>query len=159
MPEIKTAIEINASVDKVWEVVSDLDNDPKFWTSITSIRNISHENNEIKREVTLVKVNKCLQTITFYPKEKVHTEWEKGIIKGTKDIILTPRNSGTYLESVLNYKFSGMAGFMSGKITKDVTIEAQRAIESIKQKAEGVDTSLHMEERTHWADMYDDKEK
>ena len=159
MPEIKTAIEINASAEKVWEVVSDLDNDPKFWTSITSIRNISHENNEIKREVTLAKVNKCMQIISLYPKEKIHTEWTKGIIKGTKDLILTPRGNGTYLESVLDYKFSGMAGFLSGKITKDVTIEAQRAVESIKQKAEGVDTSLHMEERTHWADMYDDKEK
>ncbi len=159
MPEIKMAVEINASVDKVWEVISNFDNDPKFWTSITSIRNISHENNEIKREVTLAKVNKCLQIITFYPKEKVHTEWVKGIIKGTKDIIITPRNNGTYLESILDYKFSGMAGFLSGKITKDVTIEAQRAVESIRQKAEGVDTSLHMEERTHWADMYDDKEK
>src|SRR5690348_10940276 len=159
MPEIKAGIEINASVDKVWEVVSDLDNDPKFWTSITSIRNISRDNNEIKREVTLAKVNKCLQTITLYPKTKVHTEWTKGIIKGTKDIIITPQNNGAYVESVLDYKFSGMAGFMSGKITKDVTIEAQRAIESIKQKAEGVDMNLQMEERTHWADMYDNKEK
>jgi ribosome-associated toxin RatA of RatAB toxin-antitoxin module len=159
MTEIKAAIEINASVDKVWEVVSDLDEDPKFWTSITSIRNISHENNEVKREVTLAKTNKCLQTITLYPKEKVHTEWTKGIIKGTKDVILTPRNSGTYLESVLDYKFSGMAGFLSGKITKDVTIEAQRAVEFIKEKAEGIDKSLNMEERKHWADMYDNKEK
>src|SRR5689334_13747992 len=159
MPEIKTAIEINASVDKVWEIISDLDNDPKFWTSITSIRNISHENDEVKREVIIAKVNKCLQTITLYPKTKMHTEWVKGIIKGTKDVIITPRNNGTYLESILDYKFSGMAGFLSGKITKDVTIEAQRAVESIKLKAEGVDTNLHMEERTHWADMYDDKEK
>ena len=159
MAEIKAAIEINASVDKVWEVVSDFDNDPKFWTSITSIRNISHENNVVKREVTLAKTNKCLQTITFYPKEKVHTEWTKGIIKGTKDVILTPRGSGTYLESVLDYKFSGMAGFLSGKITKDVTIETQRAVEFIKEKAEGVDNSLNMEERKHWADMYDNKEK
>ncbi|HYL66540.1 MAG TPA: SRPBCC family protein [Nitrosopumilaceae archaeon] len=159
MTEIKTAVEINASVDKVWEVVSDLDKDPKFWTSITSIRNISHESNQVKREVTLAKTNKCLQTITLYPKEKVHTEWTKGIIKGTKDIILIPRGSGTYLESVLDYKFTGMAGFLSGKITKDVTIETQRAVEFIKEKAEGVDTSLNMEERKHWADMYDDKEK
>ena len=159
MAEIKAAIEINASVDKVWEIVSNLDNDPKFWTSITSIRNISHENNVINREITIAKVNKCLQTITLYPKNKVHVEWTKGIIKGTKDILLTPRDSGTNLESVLDYKFTGMAGFMSGKITKDVTIEAQRAIEFIKEKAEGVDKSLHMENRKHWADMYDDKEK
>ena len=37
MPEIKASIEINASVDKVWEVVSDLDNDPKFWTCAFSL--------------------------------------------------------------------------------------------------------------------------
>ena len=159
MAEIKASIEINAPVDKVWEVVSDLDKDPKFWTSITSIRNMSHENNVVKREVTLAKTNKCLQTITVYPKEKIHTEWTKGIINGTKDLILTPRGSGTYLESILNYKFTGMAGFLSGKITKDVTMESHRAVEFIKEKAEGIDTSLNMEERKHWADMYDDKEK
>ncbi|HEV2193468.1 MAG TPA: SRPBCC family protein [Nitrosopumilaceae archaeon] len=159
MAEIKAAIEINASVDKVWEVVSDLDNDPKFWTSITSIRNISNENNKVKREVTLAKINKCLQTVILYPKEKVHTEWTKGIIKGTKDVILTPRGSGAYLEAVLDYKFTGMAGFMSGKITKDITTEVQRAVEFIKEKAEGIEKNLHLEERTHWADMYDDKKK
>jgi carbon monoxide dehydrogenase subunit G len=159
MVEIKASLEINAPLDKVWEVVSDLDNDPKFWTSITSIRNISAENNAVKREVTLAKTNKCLQTITLYPKEKVHTEWTKGIINGIKDITLTPKGNATYLETVLNYKFSGMAGFLSGKITKDVTIEAQRAVEFIKEKAEGIDKSLNMEERKHWADMYDDKEK
>ena len=159
MVEIKAAIEINAPVDKVWEVISDLDNEFKYWTAITSIRNISHEGNEVKREVTLAKVNRCLQTITLKPKEKIHTEWTKGIIKGTKDIILSPRNNASYIEAVLDYKFSGMAGFMSGKITKDIQNETQRAVEFIKEKAEGVDKSLTMEDRTHWADMYDDKEK
>ena len=159
MVEIKAAIEINAPVDKVWEVVSDLDNDIKFWTAITSIRNFSSENNEVKREVTLAKTNKCLQTITLYPRGKIHTEWTKGTIKGTKDIFLTSKNNTTYLEVVLHYKFTGMAGLMAGKITKDVQNEAERAVEFIKTKAEGVNTGLKMEERTHWADMYDDNKK
>ncbi len=159
MAQIRAAIEISTSVDKVWEVVSDLDNDPKFWSAVTSIRNISSENNEVKREVILAKVNKCLQTVSLYPKEKLHTEWTKGIIKGTKDLILTSKGSTTYLEAVLDYKFSGMAGFMSGKITKDIQKETERAVELIKEKAEGVDKSLQMEERTHWADMYDENEK
>jgi carbon monoxide dehydrogenase subunit G len=159
MVEIKAAVEINAPLDKVWDVISDLDNEFKYWTAITSIRNISREGVEIKREVTLAKVNRCLQTITLIPKEKIHTEWTKGIIKGTKDIILSPRNNGTYLEAVLDYKFSGMAGFMSGKITKDIQNETQRAVEFIRDKAEGVDKNLTMEDRTHWADMYDDKQK
>jgi len=159
MAQIKASIEINAPVDKVWDVISEIDNDPKFWSAITSIRNISRENNEVKREVILAKVNKCLQTVTLYPNEKVHTEWTKGIIKGTKDLILTSKNSTTHLEAVLDYKFSGMAGFMSGKITKDIQKETERAVESIKEKAEGVDKSLPMEERTHWADMYDENQK
>lgn len=156
--QIKAAIEINAPLDKVWGVVSNLDNDSKFWTAITSIRNFSSENNEVKREVTLAKTNKCLQTITLHPKEKIHTEWTKGIIKGTKDIILTQRNDATYLEVVLDYKFTGVAGFMSGKITKDIQSETQRAVEFIKEKVEGVNKSLKMEDRKHWADMYDEKE-
>ena len=159
MVEIKAAIEINAPVDKVWQVISDLDNDSKFWTAITSIRNISRENNVVKREVLLAKTNKCLQTITLHPNEQIHTEWTKGIIKGTKDIFLSSKNNTTYLEVVLNYKFTGMAGLMSGKITKDIQNEAERAVEFIKTKAEGVNTGLKMEERTHWADMYDDNEK
>jgi len=158
MVQIKVAIEINATLDKVWEIISDLDNDSKFWTAITSIRNFSSENNEVKREVTLAKINKCLQTITLHPKEKILTEWTKGIIKGTKDILLTPRNGTTYLQAILDYKFTGMAGFMSGKITKDIQNETQRAVEFIKEKAEGVNKSLEMEDRTHWADMYDEKE-
>ena len=159
MVEIKAAIEINTPVDKVWQVISDLDNDFKFWTAITSIRNISRENNVVKREVLLAKTNKCLQTITLYPNEQIHTEWTKGIIKGTKDIFLSSKNNATYLEVVLHYKFTGMAGLMAGKITKDVQNEAERAVEFIKTKAEGGNTGLKMEERTHWADMYDDNKK
>jgi carbon monoxide dehydrogenase subunit G len=157
--EIKAAIEINAPVDKVWQVISDLDNDSKFWTAITSIRNISHENNVVKREILLAKINKCLQTITLYPNEQIHTEWTKGTIKGTKDIFLTSKNNATYLEAVLNYKFTGIAGLMAGKITKDIQNETERAVEFIKIKAEGVNTDLKMEERKHWADMYDDNKK
>jgi len=31
MAIIDTSIDINASVDKVWDIISDLDNEPKFW--------------------------------------------------------------------------------------------------------------------------------
>ena len=31
MAIIEVKIEINATVDKVWDVVSDIDNEPKFW--------------------------------------------------------------------------------------------------------------------------------
>ena len=31
MATIKVEVEINATVDKVWDIVSDIDNEPKFW--------------------------------------------------------------------------------------------------------------------------------
>ncbi len=31
MATIGVQIEINATIDKVWEVISDIDSEPKFW--------------------------------------------------------------------------------------------------------------------------------
>lgn len=155
---MKTSIQINASIDKVWDVISDIDNDSAYWKGITSIRNISRENNIVKREVTLAKTNRCLQTITFYPKEKIHTDWTRGIITGTKDITLILKDGMTNLEVVMDYKVSGMAGFLSGKIKKDMEQEANMAISLIKDKADGtIDRGLQMEERKHWADQFENK--
>ena len=159
MVEIKVRTQINAPTDKVWNIISNINDDPKFWKGTTAIRNLAKDDNLIIREVTIGKVGRCSQTVTLFPKEGIHIRWTKGFIAGTKDLVLAPMGNATQLEVVLEYKLSGMATFMSGKITKDVTIEAQRAVEFIKEKAEGVDKSLNMEERKHWADMYDDKEK
>jgi len=31
MAEIKTSVIINATQEKIWDVISDIDNEPKFW--------------------------------------------------------------------------------------------------------------------------------
>ena len=41
MAEIEVSVEISAPVDRVWEVISDIDNEPKFWRGTKEIRNIS----------------------------------------------------------------------------------------------------------------------
>ena len=53
MATIEAAITINAPQDKVWEVISDLDNEPKFWKGTKSIRNISKDGNTVIREVKI----------------------------------------------------------------------------------------------------------
>jgi len=154
MVEIKVSVQIDAPVEKVWSIVSDLDNDRAFWKGMTSIKNISKEGNVITREVTLGKVNKCMQTVTLYPKEKRSTEWTEGTLAGTKDVIITPVGNGTQLEVLMSYKLSGMAKFLSGKITKDLQFEADEAVRLIKESAEGKSSpALRMEERTTWADL------
>jgi carbon monoxide dehydrogenase subunit G len=155
--EMKSSTMINAPVEKVWSIISDIDDDIKFWKAITSIRNLSIEKNVVKREVVLGKVNKCLQTVTLFPKEKILTEWTKGSILGTKEITLLSQGNTTQLDVTMDYKFSGIAGFMSGKIKKDIQNESDRAVEMIKEIAEGTEKSLNMEERKTWADLINNK--
>lgn len=69
---IEVEVEINASVDKVWDIVSDIDNEPKFWKGTKEIKNISKEGNTINREITIAfRDQKCLQKIKLEPKEKI----------------------------------------------------------------------------------------
>ena len=43
MATIEVKVEINAPAEKVWAVVSDIDNEPKFWKGTKEVRNISKE--------------------------------------------------------------------------------------------------------------------
>ena len=157
MTEIKASIQINSSVDKVWNIVSDLDRESKFWNNITKTRTLSTEGNVVKYEITLGKVDRCLQTVTLYPQEKILAEFTKGIIGGTKTTTLTPRDTGTFLEIIWDVKFKGIAGLMSGKLNSDFQDYTEQAVLAIKQAAEGrtSESSFKMETRTHWADKFD----
>ena len=136
MVQIQASIEINASVDKVWDLVSDLDSEPKFWRGTKEVRNISKDGNIITREVTIAfKDSKCMQKVTLYPKEKIHVEFTKGIIQGTKTITLTPLENKTRLDALWDMKLSGMMGMFTGMVKKHIQSGTEQALESIKQEA------------------------
>ena len=64
MATIQVEVEINASIEKVWDIVSDIDNEPKFWKGTKEVRNISKEGNTINREVIIAfRDQKCLQEV------------------------------------------------------------------------------------------------
>jgi len=137
MVEIRASVEINAPVEKVWNIISDLDDEPKFWKGTKEVRNISKENNVVTREVTIAfKDSKCMQTVTLYPKEKIHAEFTKGIINGTKTVSLKPQGNSTNLEAVWDIKLSGMMGMFTGMVKKHIQSGTEQALESIKQEAE-----------------------
>ena len=153
MVEIKVKAQIDAPIERVWEVISKVDDDPKFWNLTKKIRNISKKENEIVREVTLGKVDKCHQKITLVPKEAIHTLWTKGVITGTKDIVLTHLGNTTLLEVQIDYNISGPAHLFPGRISKELQVEAEFAVDLIKEKAEGKPHKIPMVERKSWADL------
>ena len=139
MAIIDASIDINASVDKVWDIISDLDSEPKFWKGTKETRIISRDDNVITREIIIAfRDSKCLQKITVQPKEKIHAEFTEGIIKGSKTLSLKPNDTGSSLKANWDVKMSGLAGMFTGMIKKHIRGGTEQALESIKQKAENL---------------------
>lgn len=137
MVQIQASVEINASADKVWSIISDLDSEPRFWKGTKEVKNISKEGNTTYREVTIAfKGSKCKQTVTTYPRDKIYAEFTEGIINGTKTINLIPRGEKTRLDAIWDIKLSGMMGMFTGMIKKHIQSGTEQALQSIKQEAE-----------------------
>ncbi len=137
MSIIKASVDIKAPVEKIWNIISDLDNEPKFWKGTKEIKNISKEGNSINREITIAFRNqKCLQNLTLYPKEKIEAVFTKGIIKGTKTINLNEKDDGIQLEAIWDIKLTGMMGMFTGIVKKHIQSGTEQALQSIKQEAE-----------------------
>ncbi|HEY7366976.1 MAG TPA: SRPBCC family protein [Nitrosopumilaceae archaeon] len=137
MTKIEASTKIASSVDKVWDIVSDLDNETKYWKGTKEIHNISKEGNKIKREIIIAfKDSKCLQEVTLYPKEKIVAEFTKGIILGTKTINLKLIDDEVLLEAIWDMKLSGVMGMFTGMIKKHVKNGTEQALHAIKEEAE-----------------------
>ena len=137
MAIIKVEVEINATVDKVWNVVSDIDNEPKFWKGTKEIQNISKEGNTVNREITIAfRDQKCMQEVKMYPKEKIEARFTKGIINGEKIISLIPKGEKTILCTSWDIKLTGMMGMFTGMIKKHIKSGTDQAMQSIKEEIE-----------------------
>ena len=137
MAEIEVSVEISAQIDKVWDIVSDIDNEPKFWKGTKEIRNISKNGDIINREVTIAfRDQKCMQEVKLQPKEKIEIAFTKGIIDGIKIITLTVKDERTLLKVKWDIKLTGMMGMFTGMIKKHIENGTIQALQKIKEEAE-----------------------
>jgi carbon monoxide dehydrogenase subunit G len=137
MATIEVEIEINATVDKVWDVISDIDNEPKFWKGTKEVKNLSKDDNIVNREITIAfRDQKCIQEVTLQPKEKIEAKFTKGIIGGKKIISLIPKDEKTILRTIWDIKLTGMMGMFTGMIKKHIKSGTEQAMKSIKEEIE-----------------------
>ena len=137
MATIEVEIEINSTIDKVWEIVSDIDNEPKFWKGTKEVKNISKEGNTVNREITIAfRDQKCLQQVKIYPKEKIEVKFTKGIIKGEKIISITAKGEKIILSTYWDIKLTGMMGMFTNIIKKHIKSGTEQAMQSIKEEIE-----------------------
>ena len=137
MAVIETSIQINAPAEKVWDLVSDIDNEPKFWKGTKEVRNISREGDVVNREIVIAfRDQKCQQKVTLYPKEKIVAVFTKGIISGSKAVKLVSQENQTLLEVNWDIKLTGVMGMFTGMIKKHIRSGTDLALQSIKQELE-----------------------
>ena len=137
MATIEVKIGINATVDKVWDIISDIDNEPKFWKGTKEVKNISKEGDKVFREVTIAfRDQKCMQEVILYPKKQIEVKFTKGIINGEKVIKIIPNGDETIIQTTWDMKLSGMMGMFTGVIKKHIKSGTEQAMQSIKEEIE-----------------------
>ena len=137
MATIEVKVEINATEDKVWEIISDIDNEPKFCKGTKNVKNISKNDNVIHREVTIAsRDQKCLQEVTLEPKRKIDAKFTKGIINGSKTMTISTKENKTTLVTSWDMKLTGVMRMFTGVIKNHIKSGTEQAMQSIKEEAE-----------------------
>jgi ribosome-associated toxin RatA of RatAB toxin-antitoxin module len=136
MTTLTLSKELAVSLDKVWDIVGDIDREPEFWHGTKSIRNISKKGNTIERDVVIAFKNSvCREIIKLDPKKGINTKIVSGPIKGTKTLILTSIDSNaTSITVNWNIELSGFYRLFSGMIRKHIHKGTEEALERISKK-------------------------
>lgn len=138
MPSIANSIEINASRDKVWEIISDLDNEAEYWWGTKEVRNISKEGNVISREITQnFRNHRISQKVVLRPKDEIEIQYLKGLTEGVKMLKLeTLADNNQKLTSTWNVHFPGIWVIMTYFIARHIKKGNVDALDRIKKASE-----------------------
>ncbi|MFQ5940767.1 MAG: type II toxin-antitoxin system RatA family toxin [Nitrososphaerales archaeon] len=137
MVRIEVNKEIKVPPEKVWEIISDLDNEPKYWYGTKSIKNIKVDGNTITREVIIAfKNSKCMETVVLNPVKSIDIRITDGPMKGTKTITLNQMNDKTKVDVVWDIKLAGMMSMFTGMVKGHIQQGTEDALERISVDAE-----------------------
>ena len=141
LEQIKVSREISAPVDQVWNIVSDVDNETKYWSTSKNIKNINKTDNIIEREVTVragPQDAKTHQFVTVNPEQMlIQTNITEGPVTGTKVITLTPLSDNkTKVDVLWNLDLSSIPSLVRGFAKDNFMKTTEEALGKIAQAAQ-----------------------
>ena len=137
MATINASREVSATLDKVWAIVADVDNEPQYWHGTKTVKNISKNGNTIEREVTIAfKDSKCRQTVVLNPGKSVEIAITDGPLKGTKVVTLNSSGDKTRIDVVWDIKLAGFLGMFTGMVKKHIAEGTDEALARIAKAVE-----------------------
>ena len=133
---IHTNRDVKATLDSVWDVISDIDREPEFWHGTKSIKNISKTGKSIEREVVIAFRNsKCREIVRLDNKKSINIEIIEGPMIGRKTITLkTIKNHTTRIDVEWDIRLSGFYGIFTGMIKKHILKGSEEALGRISEK-------------------------
>jgi hypothetical protein len=133
---INESREVPASVDKVWNIVSDVDNDPQYWSGIKEVKNVNTNSNVIERNITTINNANAHQIVTLDPKKSIIINQTAGPITGTRTLILSPSDvNGTKIDVSWNMDFSGIPIIGRGFAKDNILKSTEEALNKIAEAA------------------------
>src|ERR671921_2881171 len=148
LEEIKASREISSPIDQVWNVVSDIDNETKYWSTFKTIKNINMTainmtSNTTEREVTLqtgpLGETITHQFVTVNPEQfVVQTNITEGPVTGTRVLTLSPSSNinATMIDIFWNVDLSGIPIFGRGFAKDGITRTTEEALGNIAAEVE-----------------------
>ena len=149
LEEIRASREISAPIDQVWNFVSDIDNETKYWSTFKAIKNINMTAinmtaNTTEREVTLVVGPQgetvTHQFVTVNPEQfVVETNITEGPVTGTRVLTLSPSTSSTNatkIDVLWNVDLSGIPIFGRGFAKDGIMRTTEEALSNIAADVE-----------------------
>jgi tRNA uridine 5-carbamoylmethylation protein Kti12 len=138
MASIGVTREIPVSLDRVWDIISDIDNEPHYWYGTKSVMNINKKGDITEREVVMAfKESKCREIVVLDPKKSVKVNIIDGIMKGTeKNIIISSNGANkTKIDVVWNVRLSGLKRVFAMIIKKHIKQGTEDALTRIANAA------------------------
>ena len=139
MVSINLSREVHACLDRVWDIIADIDKEQYFWPGIKMINNISRNGNVVEREViTGFRNSKSCQTVVIYPRTSIEVSMIKGSMRGNRNILLNifpMENNKTRINILLDIDLSNIPVSDRAIISKNLkeTIEALNRIAQVAE--------------------------
>ncbi len=144
LEEIKASREIPAPIDQVWNIVSNIDNETKYWSTFKAIKNVNMASvnmtaNRTEREVTIstgpLGETTTHQFVTVNPEQfVVETNITEGPITGTRVLTLSPTYdaNATRIDVIWNIDMSGIPFFGKGFAKDGILRTTEEALSKIE---------------------------
>lgn len=138
MPTIERVLTIAAPPERVWSLASDLEREPEFWKGSKAVRTLGVQGPYVEREVTLAFQGRLQrERVLLEPPRRIRHELLAGPMRGSKTVELLPSTDGTVVRVVWDIRLRGLLMLGSRMVSKHVGEGTQKALERIRDAAEG----------------------